>query len=106
MDEETKYNKLMVYIRETYADKLIDVRLENLIENNEKIKSLIIIPKKTTYKPDEIIELLKKTGIETKHIIIKNHLQEVEKQRGRYCYSIVHYLDIINEEDLVSKLCR
>ena len=106
MDKETKYNKLIVYIRETYADRLIDVKLENLIENNEKIKSLVIIPKKITYEPDEIIELLKKTGIKTKTIIIKNHLQEIARKRPRYNYCIVYYLDIINEENLVSKLCR
>ena len=106
MDEETKYNKLILYIKENYADKLLDVKLKNLIENNEKIKSLVIIPKQTTYEPDEIIKLLKKTGIETKTITIKNHLQEIARKRERYCYCIVHYLDIINEEDLVNKLCR
>lgn len=106
MDKETKYNKLMVYIRKTHVDRLIDVRLENIIENNEKIKSLVIIPKKTTYEPDEIVELLEKTGIKTETVTIENHLQEVAKKRKRYNYHVVHYLDIINEEDLVSKLCR
>ena len=63
MDKETKYNKLMVYIKETHVDRLYRIRLENLIENNKKIKSILIIPKKTTYKPDEIVNKRRITKI-------------------------------------------